>query len=91
MYLQRRDYSWYFRLPIPKALKAVYGKLTLSWPTGSSRQRGARRRSSDLGKTYVTMRFNHAKKLIFLFHGTCAPLAVSRIDTKFSTIYNRIG
>ena len=47
MYLQRRDYSWYFRLPIPKALKAVYGKSEICFSLKTKSKREAQLKSLE--------------------------------------------
>ena len=47
MYLQRRDYSWYFRLPIPKALKAVYGKSEICFSLKAKSKREAQLNSLE--------------------------------------------
>ena len=38
MYLQQRDYSWYFSLSIPKALNAAYSKSEIASHLKSKRE-----------------------------------------------------
>lgn len=47
MYLQRRDYSWYFRLPIPKALKGIYGKSEICFSLRTKSKREAQLKSLE--------------------------------------------
>ena len=47
MYLQRRDYSWYFRLPIPKTLRTVYGKSEICFSLKTKSKREAQLKSLE--------------------------------------------
>jgi len=70
MYLQRRDYSWYFRLPIPKALKAVYGKSEICFSLKTKSKREAQLKSLE-----------HIHHYFIEFERKCAELGASPLSS----------